>query len=74
LDQERAPSTIVASQLPVQHWRATISDAHGGQRHGRPLVRNSTKIVLKGESIKKANHIHVTATVRDEQPASLGSD
>lgn len=48
-------STIIASQLPVSHWydyfgNATIADAFLDR-----MVHSSVKIILEGDSLRKAN-------------------
>ena len=53
-DRAETRSTIVASQLPIEHWHATISDPTVADAILDRLVHNSIKILLKGESMRKA--------------------
>jgi DNA replication protein DnaC len=53
-DRAQTRSTIVASQLPIEHWHATISDPTVADAILDRLVHNSIKILLKGDSMRKA--------------------
>jgi len=46
-------STLVTSQLPVDHWHETIGDPTLADAILDRLVHNAHKLVLKGESMRK---------------------
>ena len=46
-------STIIASQLPVEHWHKIIGDPTIGDAILDRLVHNAHKIILKGGSMRK---------------------
>lgn len=52
-DRYNLRSTIVASQLPVEDWHATIADPSVADAILDRLVHNAHKIALKGESMRK---------------------
>lgn len=52
-DRHGKRSTLVASQLPVQHWHASIGDATLADAILDRLVHNAYKLNLKGESLRK---------------------
>lgn len=52
-ERYQAQSTIVASQLPVDHWHATIADPSVADAILDRLIHHSHKLVLKGESMRK---------------------
>jgi DNA replication protein DnaC len=47
-------STIVTSQLPVEHWHEIIGDPTFADAILDRLVHNSHRLTLKGESLRKA--------------------
>jgi len=57
-DRTQRGSTIVASQIPVADWHATMSDPTAADAILDRLVHTAHKIALKGESMRKAlaNH------------------
>lgn len=61
-DRTQQRSTIVASQLPIDHWYATIGDATVADAILDRLVHQSHKLILKGESMRK---------VTGSQPANV---
>lgn len=52
-DRHNARSTIVTSQLPVDHWHAAIGDATLADAILDRLVHNAHQLTLKGESLRK---------------------
>jgi DNA replication protein DnaC len=52
-DRHDRRSTIVASQLPVDHWHAALGDPTLADAILDRLVHNAYKITLKGESMRK---------------------
>jgi len=54
-DRHGIHSTLVTSQLPVDHWHEIISDATLADAILDRLVHNAHSINLKGESMRKAN-------------------
>jgi DNA replication protein DnaC len=55
-------STLVAAQLPVQHWHEAIGDPTLADAILDRLIHNAHKIALKGESLrKKCKVVHTNA-------------
>lgn len=52
-DRHGRGSTIVTSQLPVEHWHEVIGDPTIADAVLDRLVHNAHRIVLKGESLRK---------------------
>lgn len=52
-DRAQARSTIVASQLPVDHWHGLLPDPTVADAILDRLVHNAHKITLRGESMRK---------------------
>lgn len=52
-DRHNARSTIVTSQLPVDHWHAAIGDDTLADAILDRLVHNAHQLALKGESLRK---------------------
>jgi len=52
-DRSQINSTIVASQLPCEHWHSAIADPSVADAVLDRLIHNSYRIVLKGESMRK---------------------
>lgn len=55
-DRTGTRSTVVASQLPIEHWHGTISDPTIADAVLDRLVHNSHKITLRGESMRKTKN------------------
>jgi DNA replication protein DnaC len=53
-DRHARRSTIVTSQLPVEHWHDSIGDPTIADAILDRLVHNAHRITLKGESLRKA--------------------
>ena len=53
-DRHGRGSTIVTSQLPVEHWHEVIGNPALADAILDRLVRNSHRLNLKGESMRKA--------------------
>jgi DNA replication protein DnaC len=52
-DRSQKRSTIVASQLPLDHWYGSIADPTVADAILDRLIHGSHKLVLKGESMRK---------------------
>ncbi len=52
-DRHGSGSTIIASQLPVEHWHEIIGDPTIADALLDRLVHNAHRISLKGESMRK---------------------
>lgn len=52
-DRYRRRSTLIAAQLPLDHWHETIGDPTLADAILDRLVHNAHKIALKGESMRK---------------------
>jgi DNA replication protein DnaC len=53
-DRHGRGSTIVTSQLPVDHWHEVIGDPTIADAILDRLVHNAYRLTLKGESLRKA--------------------
>lgn len=64
-DRHGSASTIIASQLPVEHWHEVIGDPTIADALLDRLVHNAHRIGLKGESMRKtkASLTHEEETV-----------
>jgi DNA replication protein DnaC len=54
-DRYQIRSTVLASQLPLEHWHEMIADPTSADAILDRVVHNSHKIFLKGESMRKTN-------------------
>ncbi len=52
-DRHGAGSTIITSQLPVEHWHEVIGDPTIADALLDRLVHNAHRITLRGESMRK---------------------
>ncbi len=52
-DRCQSSSTIVASQLPCEHWHSAIADPSVADAVLDRLIHNSHRLALKGESMRK---------------------
>lgn len=52
-DRHGSASTVITSQLPVEHWHEVIGDPTIADAILDRLVHNAHKITLKGESMRK---------------------
>ena len=52
-DRHGSASTIVTSQLPIEHWHEVIGDATIADALLDRLIHNAHKITLKGESMRR---------------------
>jgi len=52
-DRHGSASTVITSQLPVEHWHEVIGDPTTADAILDRLVHNAHKITLKGESMRK---------------------
>jgi len=64
-DRHGSRSTIVTSQVPVEHWHEVIADPTLGDAILGRLVHNAYRINLKGESMRK-RHAPLTPTAPAE--------
>ena len=55
-DRSQTRSTIIASQLPIDHWHATIADPSLADALLDRLIHNAHKLILKGESMRKVTN------------------
>jgi DNA replication protein DnaC len=53
-DRHGRGSTIVTSQLPIEHWHEVVGDPTIADAILDRLVHNSYRLILKGESLRKA--------------------
>ena len=60
-DRHGTASTIVATQIPIQHWHDNIRDPTIADAILDRLVHNAHKINLKGESMRK---LHSSLTIK----------
>lgn len=61
-DRHNARSTVVTSQLPIDHWHAAIGDATLADAILDRLVHNAHQINLQGESMRKKRNRISTVT------------
>ncbi len=62
-------STLVAAQIPIEHWHESIGDPTLADAILDRLVHNAHKIALKGESMRKQRGITIqdqTETLRND--------
>ncbi|MDP2859591.1 MAG: IS21-like element helper ATPase IstB [Bacillota bacterium] len=52
-DRSQSSSTIVASQLPCEHWHSAIADPSVADAVLDRLIHNAHRLVMKGESMRK---------------------
>ena len=52
-DRHGSASTVITSQLPVEHWHEVVGDPTIADAILDRLVHNAHKITLKGESMRK---------------------
>ena len=55
-DRATSKSTIITSQLPIDHWHAWLNDPTVADAILDRLVHRSHRIALKGESMRKKQH------------------
>jgi len=54
-DRVYSASTIIAGQLPLEHWHAALGDPAIADAVLDRLIHGSYKIFLKGDSMRKKN-------------------
>ncbi|WP_446940175.1 ATP-binding protein, partial [Pseudomonas aeruginosa] len=54
-DRAGSRSTILTSQLPVEHWHGWINDPTLADALLDRLVHNAYRIMMKGESLRRKN-------------------
>ncbi|QAU24386.1 hypothetical protein EO087_10600 [Dyella sp. M7H15-1] len=52
-DRGNGKSTLITSQLPIEHWHAWLNDPTLADAILDRLVHRSHRIVLKGESMRR---------------------
>ena len=52
-DRTQRRATVVASQLPLEHWHGVVADPSVADAILDRLLHTAHKIVLKGESMRK---------------------
>jgi len=57
-DRDRLKATLVASQLPIEHWHEHLGEATVADAILDRLVHNAHKIALKGESMRRQSLDH----------------
>jgi DNA replication protein DnaC len=65
-DRHGQHSTLVTSQLPVEHWHDVIGDPTLAGAILDRLVHNAYRIPLKGESMRKRRATKLTAAATAE--------
>jgi DNA replication protein DnaC len=65
-DRHGQRSTLVTSQLPLEHWHEAIGDPTLADAILDRLVHSAYRITLKGESMRKRRAKSLTATATDE--------
>lgn len=55
-DRHGRSSTMVTSQLPVEHWHEIIGDPTIADAILDRLVHNAHRLIVKGESLRKVRH------------------
>lgn len=65
-DRHGQRSTLVTSQLPVDHWHEVIGDPTLADAILDRLVHSAYRITLKGESMRKRQAKHLTAADTSE--------
>ena len=53
-DRAQRSSTLVATQLPVEHWHQCLGDSTVADAILDRIIHNAHKVVLRGESMRKA--------------------
>jgi DNA replication protein DnaC len=66
-DRHGRGSTVVTSQLPLEHWHEIIGDPTTADAILDRLVHNAHRLTLKGESLRKAAAKRQTL---DDEPAN----
>lgn len=61
-DRHGISSTIIASQLPVEHWHEVIGNPTIADAILDRLIHNAYKITMKGESLRKRKAVDSVAT------------
>ena len=52
-DRAEQRSTIIAAQLPTEHWHAWIGDATIGDAVMDRILNRAHRVTLKGESLRR---------------------
>ncbi len=61
-DRHQLKSTLVTSQLPIEHWHDYLADPTLADAILDRLVHNSHRITLRGESMRKQRAVRLTDT------------
>ena len=65
-DRHGHRATLLASQLPIEHWHPLIGDPTFADAILDRLVHNAYRITLKGESMRKRRAKKLTSAVHNE--------
>ncbi|NLW55206.1 MAG: ATP-binding protein, partial [Firmicutes bacterium] len=55
-------STLVASQLPIEHWHQCLGDSTVADAILDRIIHNAYKVVLRGETMRKIKRVLDTET------------
>ncbi len=61
-DRAQYHSTLVASQLPIEHWHQCLGDSTVADAILDRIIHNAYKVVLRGESMRKIKRVLDTET------------
>lgn len=61
-ERSQLHSTVIVSQIPVDHWHEAIGDPTLADAILDRLIHNAHKITLKGESMRKLKNKDVIKT------------
>lgn len=64
-DRHGSRSTLITSQLPVEHWHEVIADPTLADAILDRIVHSAYRVQLKGESMRK-HHPKLTPTIPSE--------
>jgi len=65
-DRHGHRATLIASQMPVEHWHSVIGDPTLADAILDRLVHSAYRITLKGESLRKRRAKKLTSTTPNE--------
>ena len=65
-DRHGRRSTLIASQLPIDHWHEYIGEATLADAILDRLLHGAHRIALSGESMRRASHANLTKGDRSQ--------